>query len=72
MTRVQLTLSATERRTNTYNGNPRYLVSFTNGESAPTKPDSMIAQVINNSEYWGVPVWVTFDARGRITDVEVF
>lgn len=62
-----LVISRLVRLANSANGNPRYEVIFTDGTSARTAPDAMISHGITNSEYQGVPLVVTFDRAGRIT-----
>lgn len=57
-----------ERRRLTRNGNPRFLVTFTDGSHAMTKADSRIAYVIENSEYRDCELTITFDGSGCIVD----
>jgi hypothetical protein len=70
-TRAGLTISALERLLNTpATGNPRWHVYFTNGTSASTSPNADITFGIENSEYRGVPLTVSFDSRtGDITKI---
>ena len=62
-----LVISRLVRLANSVNGNPRYEVVFTDGTSARTAPDAMISYGIANSEYQGVPLVVTFNRAGHIT-----
>lgn len=54
----------------TINGNPRWLVTFTDGTVLRTKPDSNIAGLIDNSEYRDVPLIVETNGRNQITDLK--
>ena len=65
-----LTISSLERLKLSTNGNPRFRVTFTDGTVAQTQTDSSIAYAIENPEYRGVPVKVSFTAAGRIWDLE--
>lgn len=52
------------------NGNPRFVVTFTDGSSAQTQTDAGFAYGLDSREYVGVPVLVAFSRAGRITDVK--
>lgn len=58
---------AFERMPSSVNGNPRYRVTFTDGTSAPTQPDSGWAYGAENPEHLGVPLEVHYNGRGHIT-----
>lgn len=62
-----LTIAALERLKLSTNGNPRFKVTFTNGESAQTQTDGAINYAIENSEFRDAPVEFTFSSGGRIT-----
>lgn len=64
-----LTIAKLERLRLSRNGNPRFKVTFTNGESAHTQTDGAVGYSIENPEYRDVPVLVKFTAAGRIWDV---
>lgn len=66
-----LTIATLERLRNSRAGNPRYLVSFTNGRVAQTAADSQVNYLIENREFRDVPLVVTFDSDGRIIRVKV-
>ncbi|TKK84617.1 hypothetical protein FDA94_28730 [Herbidospora galbida] len=66
-----LTIDTLERLNLSSAGNPRFKVTFTNGESAQTQSDASVNYGIENSEYRGVPLKVTFSPNGRITYIEV-
>jgi len=66
-----LTIESIERLRRSANGNPRFRVTFTNGLVAQTATDSMVAYALDNSDYLGVPLTVTFTKSGRICDVSV-
>lgn len=65
-----LVISRLVRLANSANGNPRHEVIFTDGTSARTAVDANIGGMIENSEYQGVPLLVTFDRAGRIAQVQ--
>lgn len=65
MTRI-LTISSTRRLNNSVNGNPRFMVTFTDGTAAQTNPDSAVNHAVGNTELEG-PVVVTFSPKGLIT-----
>ena len=52
-------------------GNPRYRVTFTDGTSALTEPDSQIGYKIENREYRNTLLNVTFGDKGTITAVAI-
>lgn len=60
-----------KRRNNSVNGNPRFLVVFTDGSSALTQSDAAFCYGIENPEFRDVPVEVSFSRAGLITNVEV-
>lgn len=66
-----LTIAELKRLRSSTNGNPRFAVTFTNGQTAETGKDSQVAYKIENSEYQDVPVVVTFTPAGRIVNVQV-
>lgn len=68
-TQQTLTIAKIERLKLSTNGNPRFRVTFTNGLMAQTQTDGAVGYSIENPEYRGVPVLVTFTRAGRITDV---
>lgn len=69
-TKRTLTIASLERLNASANGNPRFKVTFTNGESALTQSDASINYAIENPEYRDVPVEFTFTAAGRIKYAE--
>ena len=54
------------RLNNSVNGNPRYLVHFTDGSSAKTKSDASLGYAIANPEYRDKPLEVVFTRSGNI------
>lgn len=66
-----LTIASLERLKLSANGNPRFRVTFTNGEVAQTQTDASIGYSIENSEFRDVPVRVSFTRAGRIFDLRV-
>ena len=58
-------ISRLERMKSSVNGNPRFMVTFTDGSSMPTKPDAMLAYGIENEEYRDRPLLVEVE-RGQI------
>lgn len=70
MTKIIRTIAALERMPSSANGNPRYLVKFTDGDSAPLEPDSSIGYSIPNPEFKGVSVVFTLNGRGHITHAQ--
>lgn len=65
-----LTIAKLERMKNSASGNPRFMVTFTNGTTASTSPDSAFAYEIENSQYRDVPLIVKFNGRGQIIGAE--
>src|ERR1700712_5488379 len=62
------------RQNNSVNGNPAYMVYFTDGTSARTKSDSSCAYDIQNlthSRYKGAELLITWTKAGRIETIEV-
>lgn len=51
----------------TCHANPRWLVTFTDGEQAYTQSDAACAYGLADRQYRGVPVVFTFSRAGRIT-----
>lgn len=62
--RTGLVIEHLERITNSVNGNPRFRVHFTDGTAARTMSDA--SPGLENPEYRGVPLTVTFTAHGKI------
>lgn len=58
-----------KRLRNTFNGNPRWEVTFTDGTVLRTKADSGIASVIENQEYRNTPLVVEISGRGTISNL---
>lgn len=72
MPKIIRTIASIERMPSSRNGNPRYRLTFTDGTSLPTSPDSSLANEINNGEYQeSRPVEFTVDGRGNITLAEL-
>jgi len=67
----KLVIDTLTRLDNSRDGNPRYLVKFTNGRMAKTAADSQIGYGIDNSEYQGVSLDVEFNSAGEIVKVKV-
>jgi hypothetical protein len=63
-------IKSVTRLPNTKNGNPRYRLYLTNGDTLLTKPDAQVANVIENSEYLNVAVQITLE-NGQLVRVEV-
>lgn len=63
------TIASLKRLTNTRMGNPRYVVTFTDGTTMRTRANSYIAAVIENSEYRDVPLIVETTPAGTISDL---
>lgn len=62
------------RLNSSVNGNPAYMVHFTDGSSARTKSDSSCAYDIQNlthSRYNGAELLITWTKAGRIEGIEV-
>jgi len=65
--RTGLVIEYLERLNNSVNGNPRYRVHFTDATVADTQSDASFNYEIDNSEFRGVPLRVTFTRAGRIS-----
>lgn len=63
-----LTIAKVERAST---GNFAFQVTFTSGREARTEVGSQVAYKIENDEYQGVPVEVTFNGDGRIVGIKV-
>lgn len=61
------TIASVERARNTADGNPRFDVTFTDGTTARTAPDSQVGHYAENSEWIGVPLEVRTNEAGEIT-----
>lgn len=66
-----LTIASLERLRLSSNGNPRFRVTFTDGRQADTQTDAAVNYGLENREYQGVPLEVTFSPNGRIVGVKV-
>lgn len=64
---VVRTIAGLTRLRNSADGNPRWRVSFTNGDSANTSPNADIGYGIGNSEYQGVPIAFVLNEQNQIT-----
>lgn len=64
-------ISVIERMTSSVYGNPRFAITFDNGASHPTAPDSGFAYGIENPEYRDVPVSIWLDRNNNIEHVEI-
>lgn len=72
MTRTEvLTIGSTKRLRNSASGNPRVLVGFTDGTAATTQRDAQVGYLIENAEFQGTPLVVTFDSKGEIVHVRL-
>lgn len=60
------TIAELERMNNSANGNPRFLVKFTDGTEASTQVDAAVAYGLENPEFRDVPVTFTVTRAGRI------
>jgi len=69
-TEIVTTIESLTRLKNSVNGNPRYRLHFSNGDSATTQSDASISYGLQNSEYRNVPVRVMLTAAGRVWNVE--
>lgn len=69
-TQAVKTIASLERLKLSTNGNPRFLVTFTDGTTAQTQTDASIGYSIENPEYRDVPVKVFTTPAGRIWNVE--
>jgi hypothetical protein len=67
---MTMQIASLERLRNSRDGNATWRVEFTDGTSATTAKDAAVGNVIENSEYQGVPLDVTF-RDGEIVRVEV-
>jgi len=63
------TIERLERLRSSTNGNPRYLIHFTDGTTAKTQSDSMVAYGLENRENIGVPVLVKATPAGMVWGV---
>jgi hypothetical protein len=69
------TISALDRQLNTQSGNPRWRITFTDGYTTTSKPDSAVAHTLDNSEMIGTTLVCTFEdgrlayARPAMSDV---
>ena len=61
------TIARLERMTGSRNGNPRFLVIFTDYTTAPTAPDTSWAYGAENRDQIGVPTEVHTNTRGHVT-----
>ena len=61
------TIDHMERMPSSKLGNPRFRVFFTDGTSAPTKPDAMWALEAENTDYRDTELVVSYNGRGHIT-----
>lgn len=66
-----VTIQSVKREKSSVNGNPAFTVTFTDGRTARTSPNTMAAMVIENQEYRNVPVQIMFTPRGRIVGIKV-
>ena len=64
--RTGLVIESLTRLTLSVNGNPRFRVHFTDGTVAQTMSDASLGYCIENPEYRGVPLTVTFTVHGKI------
>ena len=53
------------------NGNPRFRIHFEDGGSAITQSDAGFCYAIENREFRGVDVEVTYTRAGRISDISL-
>lgn len=60
------TIDHLERLNNSANGNPTWLVHFTDGTSARTQSDAAVSYELDNPEFRDVPVEFKATAAGRI------
>lgn len=63
------TIERLERLKLSVNGNPRFRIYFTDGQTALTQTDSSIAYGLENRKNIGVPVTVTATPAGRVVNV---
>lgn len=66
-----LTIESMKRLNLSAMGNPRFEVTFTDGSVAQTQTNSSVGYSIENPEYRGVPVLVSFTRAGKIFGVDV-
>lgn len=66
-----LTIESSKRLRNSRNGNPRFEITFADGQTARTRPDSMAAFLVENTQYRGVPLRVEFDTAGRVRNLTI-
>lgn len=64
------TIEGVDRLRSSAMGNPRWLVTFTDGSTAKTKRDSSVGYSIDNRTNLGVPVLVKATPSGEIWGVE--
>ncbi|MCA1839952.1 MAG: hypothetical protein LC723_06435 [Actinobacteria bacterium] len=64
------TIKTLTRLANSKHGNPRWEVTFTDGDTFDTAADAQVGYMINNREYQGVQLDVTL-TKGFITHVKV-
>jgi hypothetical protein len=64
------TIANLKRLKNTVNGNPRYIVTFTDGTSIRTQGDSMLGYSVENPEYRDVPLKLEVNGRGTLSGLE--
>jgi hypothetical protein len=69
-TKETLTIASLERLRLSSNGNPRFRVTFTDGRQADTQTDASVNYGLENRQYQGVPIEVTFSPNGRIVAVK--
>lgn len=65
--REGLVIESLERLRLSSNGNPRFRVHFTDGTVADTQSDASLNYGIENREYQGVPLKVTFTRAGKVS-----
>jgi hypothetical protein len=60
-----------ERLNSSVNGNPRFCIHFDDGTDAITSSDAAFCYGIENPEYHGTDLKVTYSRAGRVADVEL-
>ena len=65
-TRTGLVIKHLERIADSTSGNPRFRVSFTDGTAHRTMSDAEVNYGLENPEFRGVPLTVTFTVHGNI------
>lgn len=65
-----LVIACLTRLRNSSMGNPRLEITFDDGSVYQTQSNSYVGYTIQNSEYIGVPLRVTFNAKHKIMVVE--